>query len=40
MILQRRSNVPNVTTGGLDTVGIRCPNHPVTLAIIEAAQVR
>lgn len=39
MILQRRSNVPNVTTGGLDTVGIRCPNHPVTLAIIEAAQV-
>lgn len=39
MILPRRANVPNVTTGGLDTVGIRCPNHPVTLAIIEAAQV-
>ena len=39
MILQRRANVPNATTGGLDTVGIRCPNHPVTLAIIEAAQV-
>jgi len=39
MILQRRENVPNVTTGGLDTVGVRCPDHPVTLAIIEAAQV-
>jgi len=39
MILQRREHVPNVTTGGLDTVGVRCPDHPVTLAIIEAAQV-
>ena len=27
------------TTGGLDTVGVRCPDHPVTLAIIEAAGV-
>lgn len=39
MILRRRENVPDVTTGGLDTVGVRCPNHPVTLAIIEAAEV-
>ena len=39
MILPRRDNVPDVTTGGLDTVGIRCPNHPVTLAIIQAAQI-
>ncbi len=39
MILPRRDNVPDVTTGGLDTVGVRCPDHPVTLAIIEAAQV-
>lgn len=39
MILKRRENVPNVTTGGLDTVGMRCPDHPVTLAIIEAADV-
>ena len=29
----------DATTAGLDTVGIRCPNHPVTLAIIQAAQV-
>ena len=39
MILRRRANVPNATTGGLDTVGIRCPDHPVTLAIIRAAGV-
>lgn len=39
MILPRRDIVPLQTTGGLETVGIRCPNHPVTLAIIEAAGV-
>lgn len=39
MILKRREIVPNVTTGGLDTVGMRCPDHAVTLAIIEAAGV-
>ncbi|MEG0779516.1 MAG: L-threonylcarbamoyladenylate synthase [Oscillospiraceae bacterium] len=39
MILRRKSLVPDETTGGLDTVGVRCPNHPVTLAIIRAAGV-
>ena len=39
MILQRRDNVPNVTTGGLDTVGVRCPNHPLTLEVIRLADV-
>ena len=39
MILPRKDNVPDRTTGGLDTVGVRCPDHPVTLAIIEAAGV-
>ena len=39
MILPRREIVPLRTTGGLETVGVRCPNHPVTLAIIEAAGV-
>ncbi len=37
MILPRRDCVPDVTTAGLDTVGVRCPDHPVTLAIIRAA---
>lgn len=39
MILKRREIVPDVTTGGLTTVGMRCPDHAVTLAIIEAAGV-
>ena len=39
MILPRRDIVPLQTTGGLETVGVRCPNHPVTLATIEAAGV-
>ena len=39
MILPRRENVPDAVTCGLDTVGVRCPDHPVTLAIIRAANV-
>ena len=39
MILPRREIVPLRTTGGLDTVGVRCPDHPVTRAIIQAAGV-
>ena len=39
MILPRRECVPLRTTGGLDTVGVRCPDHPVTRAIISAAGV-
>lgn len=39
MILRRRANVPNAVTCGLNTVGMRCPDHPVTLAIIRAAGV-
>ncbi|WP_443663032.1 L-threonylcarbamoyladenylate synthase [Dysosmobacter sp.] len=39
MILKRREIVPDETTAGLDTVGVRCPNHPVTLAIIREAGV-
>ncbi|MBQ3088974.1 MAG: threonylcarbamoyl-AMP synthase [Oscillospiraceae bacterium] len=37
MILKRDPIVPDRTTGGLDTVGIRCPDHPVTLEIIRRA---
>lgn len=39
MILPRKPIVPDRTTGGLETVGVRCPDHPVTLAIITAAGV-
>jgi len=39
MVLQRRENVPNAVTCGLDTVGVRCPGHPLALAVIRAAGV-
>ena len=39
MILKRKPVVPDATTAGLDTVGVRCPAHPVTLAIIRYAGV-
>ena len=39
MILPKQDCVPMRTTGGLDTVGIRCPDHPVTLEIIRRANV-
>lgn len=39
MILPRKAVVPLRTTGGLDTVGVRCPDHPVTLEIIRRAGV-
>lgn len=39
MILPRRPLVPDVVTAGLDTVGMRCPAHPLCRAIIAAADV-
>nr|WP_325194793.1 L-threonylcarbamoyladenylate synthase [uncultured Oscillibacter sp.] len=39
IILKRKPIVPDETTAGLDNVGMRCPNHPVTLAIIREAGV-
>jgi L-threonylcarbamoyladenylate synthase len=39
MVLKRNPIVPDETTGGLDTVAMRCPNHPVTLAIIREAGI-
>ena len=40
MILKcRKDVVPDIITAGLDTVAMRCPNHPVTLAIIREAGI-
>lgn len=39
MILKRKEIVPDVVTAGLDTVGMRCPAHPLCRAIIAAADV-
>lgn len=37
MVLKRSKLVPDITTGGLDTVAIRIPDHPIALALIDAA---
>lgn len=37
LIMKKSSVVPKETTGGLDTVAIRMPAHPVALALIKAA---
>lgn len=37
MILPKSDMVPRETTGGLDTVAVRMPMHPVALALIDAA---
>ena len=39
MILRRKPMVPDAVTAGLDTVGMRCPSHPVCRAILAAADV-
>ena len=39
VILPKRDEVPYSTTGGLDSVAVRCPAHPVAHALIEAAGV-
>ena len=39
MILKKAELVPETTTGGLDTVALRMPNHPAALGLIEQAGV-
>lgn len=39
LVLPKIGNIPTEVTGGLDTVAVRMPNHPVALALIEAAGV-
>lgn len=34
LILHKKATVPDVVTGGLDTVAIRMPNHPLALKLI------
>ena len=36
MIIKKKQAVPSETTGGLDTVAIRMPDHPVALKLIRA----
>jgi L-threonylcarbamoyladenylate synthase len=36
LILKRAPNIPDAVSGGQDTVGLRCPAHPVALALLRA----
>ena len=36
MILRRAPNIPAAVSGGQDTVGLRCPSHPVAIALLRA----
>ncbi len=37
LVVERADEVPDVVTGGGDTVGLRVPDHPVALALLRAA---
>jgi L-threonylcarbamoyladenylate synthase len=39
LVLEARDDVPTVATGGLRTVGVRVPDHPVATALLVAADV-
>jgi L-threonylcarbamoyladenylate synthase len=36
MIVKRAPNIPDAVSGGQDTVGLRCPSHPVAIALLRA----
>ena len=38
LVLPRANTVPTIVTAGRDTVAVRCPNHPVALALLRASQ--
>lgn len=35
IILHKRENVPPIVTASGDTVGVRCPSHPLTLSLLK-----
>ena len=35
LLLPKKDTVPNIITAGKDTVAVRVPNHPVTLALLQ-----
>jgi L-threonylcarbamoyladenylate synthase len=36
LILKRAPHIPAAVSGGQDTIGLRCPSHPVALALLAA----
>jgi L-threonylcarbamoyladenylate synthase len=39
LVVRRKAMIPSLLTAGLDTFGVRVPDHPVALALIRAASV-
>jgi len=39
IVLKRKNGVPDITTGGLDTVAVRMPDHEIALSLISEAGV-
>ncbi|MDB5840354.1 MAG: threonylcarbamoyl-AMP synthase [Herminiimonas sp.] len=35
LILKRASHIPDAVAGGQDTIGLRCPSHPVAQALLQ-----
>ena len=35
LVVERKNIIPDLVTAGLPTVGIRCPNHPLTRQLLE-----
>jgi L-threonylcarbamoyladenylate synthase len=36
LILKRAAHIPDVVSGGQDSIGLRCPSHPVAQALLRA----
>jgi L-threonylcarbamoyladenylate synthase len=36
LILKRAARIPDAVSGGQDTIGLRCPSHPVAQALLQA----
>jgi len=36
LVLRKHDSIPAIVTAGGDTVGVRCPDHPITLGLISA----
>ena len=39
IVVPKQSNVPDIVTAGLPSVGLRVPAHPVALALLNAARI-
>ena len=39
VVLPAKKTIPRTTTGGLDTVAVRCPSHPIAHKLIELSEV-